>query len=196
MENNLRVVLDNYIGSASFPCHLQIGASASIDLSKCREKNEAGMVKEKLTVTYTVDTKECVVEFTRYDVDEHGNAKSVRFLVCEQVCRYVRGHDFGITKTNYISITSSLTSFIAPVHSDWTQSRKSNRSIDAWGGVMETTAYFYRNGSRWDLFIIVESKKNGMEFKSEVVTLAHYFVKGSEKGLTDQLEQILAFLWW
>jgi len=178
MGSSLHVILDNYIGSAPFPCHLQLGASTSIDLTKLCEKDDArGVVYEILKVLYTVDKETCAVGLRKDGVDEHGNTKNVTFVINDRISRYMREYCMEITKTNSITIRSTFSTFHFTSVS--AKSTKTNRSFDAWGGVMDTTFYLYGNGSRWGLLIIVESKKNGMKEEAEVVTLAHYFVNGS-----------------
>jgi len=173
MGNSLSVVLDNYIGSAPIPCHLQLGASTSIDLSKSREKDDVGVVKETLKVLYTIDRETCVVGLIRLDVDQHDKAKRVEFDLSDCISRNSCRYSMVITETNYIRIWRS---YSPP---PFTRFIKETRSFDASGGVIDTVVHLYGNGSTWGLLITVESKKKGMGDEAEVVTVAHYLVNGS-----------------
>ncbi|BAU02900.1 uncharacterized protein HKW66_Vig0123910 [Vigna angularis] len=68
MGNSLGVVVDNYIGSVPYPCHLQLGPSTSIDLSRNLPEppeNDLFMENETWSVTYRVEKKRCRVQLIR-----------------------------------------------------------------------------------------------------------------------------------
>ncbi|KAL9324617.1 hypothetical protein ACSQ67_009474 [Phaseolus vulgaris] len=110
MGNSLPVVLDNYIGIAPIPCHLQLGATTSIDLSRdLSERDDAGVVKETVKVVYTVDKETCEVYFRRLDVDQHSNADKVQFFVYDRSSSgFKTGFNMEITEAKYIRIVTTL----------------------------------------------------------------------------------------
>jgi len=174
MGNSLGVVLDNYIGSAPFPCHLQLGPSTSIDLSRDLYPLEGGPVLEIVCVTYKIDEKRCMVHLVRHNVDRYGNVDRVDFNIWDPLSGKTNiTIGMQITDTNYVSINRHGSTFTNSTL--WT---KTNRSFDAWGGVIDTTVDFYGSAGTWGL-LAVESKKNNTEEEAEVVTVAHYFVKSS-----------------
>jgi len=171
MGNSLSVVLDNYIGTAPIPCHLQLGKTTSIDLSRdlTSEKDDSGVVNETFKVLYKVDNKTCDICLVR-----HSNAEKVKFVISDiaYLCTYAK-FDMVITETNYIRIGRFRWMTI-----DSKKSTKTNKSFDAWGGVVDTTVHLYGNGRRRGL-LVKESKKNTREEETAVVTVAHYFVTSS-----------------
>ncbi|ESW24871.1 hypothetical protein PHAVU_004G167900 [Phaseolus vulgaris] len=185
MGNSLRVVLDNYIGTAPIPCHLQLGASTSIDLSRdLSEKDDAGVVNETFKVVYTVDKETCQVSFTRYG-DQHCNAQKVHFVVYDlSSSDFKTQFTMEITGTKYIRIVSifwwMLSKFRTKEYA--TVSTNTNKSLDVWGGVVDTEVQLYENGRNWGL-VVKESKKKRGEEEVEVATVAHYFVKRSGTSL-------------
>jgi len=197
MGNSLSVVLDNYIGTAPIPCHLQLGASTSIDLSKDFEIDEAGMVTEIFKVLYTVDKETCEVSFIRYG-DQHCNAQKVYFVVYD-----LSSFDFKtqftmeITGTKYNKIVNVFWWFLSKLRIKEypTVSTKKNKSFDAWGGVVDTEVQLYEIGRSWGL-VVKESKKKRGEEEVEVATVAHYFVKRSGTSLHMSSGTDIGFLWW
>ncbi|KAK7364019.1 hypothetical protein VNO80_12341 [Phaseolus coccineus] len=174
MGNSLHVVLDNYIGTAPIPCHLQLGASPSIDLSRDFGKDHKGVVKETFSVLYTVGKETCKVSLIRLDVDQHSNAEKVNFVICDVVSMFTYAElDMEITETNHIRIDPCRW-----LLSECIISSKTNKSFDAWGGVVDTAVHLYGSGSRWGL-LVVQSKKKRREGEAEEATVAHYFVKSS-----------------
>ncbi|KAL9324614.1 hypothetical protein ACSQ67_009471 [Phaseolus vulgaris] len=171
MGNTLSVVLDNYIGTAPIPCHLQLGQTTSIDLSRdlTSEKDDSGVVNETFKVLYKVDNKTCDICLVR-----HSNAEKVKFVINDiaYLCTYAK-FDMVITETNYIRIGRFRWMTI-----DSKKSTKTNKSFNAWGGVVDTTVHLYGNGRRRGL-LVKESKKNTREEETTVVTVAHYFVTSS-----------------
>ncbi|KAL9324651.1 hypothetical protein ACSQ67_009508 [Phaseolus vulgaris] len=153
MGNSLGVVLDNYIGTAPIPCHLQLGETTSIDLSRDFEEDDAEVVKETFKVVYTVDKETCEVSFKRCGVDQHSNT--------EKDSEYV------------LVVVIESEKKECP-----TVSIKRNKSSDAWGGVVDTEVQLYENGRSWGL-VVKETKKKRGEEEAEVATVAHYFVKSS-----------------
>jgi len=172
MGNSLGVVLDNYIGIAPVPCHLQLGATTSIDLSRdLSEKDDAEVVKETFKVVYTVDKATCEVSFTRYGVDQHSNAKEIKFCVQDSISKFYSAYSMGIGTKIWIGRSRLLLPNL-------NISTKLNTSFDAWGGVVDTEVQLYGSGGRCGL-LVVESKKKRREEEIEEVTVAHYFVKSS-----------------
>ncbi|KAK8470532.1 hypothetical protein PHAVU_004G167750 [Phaseolus vulgaris] len=155
MGSSLDVVLDNYIGSAPIPCHLQLGPSTSIDLSKDFEKDDA--VKETFKVVYTVDKETCEVSFTRYGVDQHSKAKEIRFFVQDRISfDFYSWYSIGFDETNYIWMKSFR--LLIPDFKTWA---KNNESFDAWGGVVDTEVQLYGSGGRSGLLVKESKKKRG-----------------------------------
>nr|XP_007152868.1 hypothetical protein PHAVU_004G167000g [Phaseolus vulgaris]ESW24862.1 hypothetical protein PHAVU_004G167000g [Phaseolus vulgaris] len=167
MGNSLGVVLDNYIGTAPFPCHLQLGETTSIDLYRdLSEEDDEREVPEIFNMIYKVDKDMCLVCFIKAS-----NAETVFFLIRDVVSKLNCAEFYMvITETKYITIypRSWLPSSII--------SRK--KSFDASGGVVHTRVHSYGEGGMRGL-VVVESKKNLSDEVAEVVTLAHYFVKSS-----------------
>ncbi|KAK7364022.1 hypothetical protein VNO80_12344 [Phaseolus coccineus] len=177
MGNSLHVVLDNYIGSVPIPGDVRLGASSIVLSKDLTKKGDA--VNETFSVIYAVDKELCVVCLTRHYVHQRSNAQKVSFEISDHVSMLTDGvFDMVITETNYIRIDP----FMWPNQS--TVLTKTNRSFDAWGGVVDTTVHWYGNGSRWGL-LVVESKKKRREEEAEVATVAHYFVKSCGSTGTD-----------
>ncbi|KOM54218.1 hypothetical protein LR48_Vigan10g011000 [Vigna angularis] len=173
MGNSLGVVVDNYIGSVPYPCHLQLGPSTSIDLSRNLPEppeNDLFMENETWSVTYRVEKKRCRVQLIRY-ID----FVLVSYVLSDSLSGTTNVTiDMEIIDSNYIRIYP--TSWSTETDSIlWT---KRNTSFDAWGAVKETQVDLYGSGGRWGL-LAVESKRNKKEQEAEVVTVMHYIVKSS-----------------
>ena len=121
-----------------------------------------------------VDEESCTIQLTRRVVDQHGNIQDVMVSVIGLSGIVCGVFSMVITETNHIRISPCMWHFPSEIIK-W---MKTNRSFDAWGGVIDTSLYFYARGGRLGL-LAVESKKNTTEEDAEVVTAAHYFVKSS-----------------
>ncbi|WVZ15918.1 hypothetical protein V8G54_013484 [Vigna mungo] len=179
MGNSLGVVVDNYIGSVPFPCHLQLGPSTSIDLDwNLRLTVAEGIFAETCSVTYTVDEKRCQVQLLSSNDSQLFEFELVSCVLSDSLSGTTNVMIYMIiTDSNYIRINPPSWS----TEKDSILWTKINTSFDANGGVMHTKVDLYGSGGRWGL-VVMESKRNKMEEDAEVVTVAHYIVKGSERS--------------
>ncbi|KOM54219.1 hypothetical protein LR48_Vigan10g011100 [Vigna angularis] len=109
MGNSLGVVLDNYIGSATFPCHLQLEPFTSIYLSRnLNSKKEEWLVEDMWEVTYTVDEKTSIVHLKRLHL--YGSGGRWGLLAVESKRNKTEEDAEVVTVAHYI-VKSSETSF-------------------------------------------------------------------------------------
>ncbi|KAL9324588.1 hypothetical protein ACSQ67_009445 [Phaseolus vulgaris] len=170
MGNN-NVCFYRHRGSLPFPCHLQLGRYASINLTTSLfHKFSDGSYADKAEVSYTVEGSTCNLMLMRY-VDENDHVASVSlllhdsiaFLEGEKILLHITKSELGFLTMEYKSNCSCIA---------WTKTKK---KVDAWGGVTETKLYFYGTANRCGL-LVWQGKKNDYHGEDKAVTMAQYFV--------------------
>ncbi|KAL9324587.1 hypothetical protein ACSQ67_009444 [Phaseolus vulgaris] len=171
MGNN-NVACYRHSGSLPFPCHLQLGRDATINLTtSVFHKWGDGSYADKAEVSYTVQGSTCNLELIG-SVDKNGRVYILSLtlhdsIAClEKLWLQVFKSETGFTTLEYKSNCSSIA---------WTKTKK---KVDAWGGVTETKVYLYGTTNRCGL-LIWEHKKNDSDEDAKSVTVAHYYVRSS-----------------
>ncbi|KAL9324581.1 hypothetical protein ACSQ67_009438 [Phaseolus vulgaris] len=181
MGNNNVACFYRHRGSLPFPCHLQLGRDASINLTtSVFHKWDDGSYSDKAEVSYTVEGSTCNLMLNRC-VEQNGHVSFVSLLLhdsiaClegEKLCLHITKFETGFITMEY----KSNSSFIA-----WTKTKK---NVDAWGGVTDTKLYFYGTANRCGL-LVCQSKKNDYHGEVKAVTTAHYFVHSNGTGAVNR----------
>lgn len=169
---SLNVVHDNYIGRAPFPCHLKLGTSAAIELSrKVDQKYSDGGHSDTWTVSYKLDNSNCSIRLTS-EVGKDGNVNIIRFTHFD--CPGLPGARVIITAG--IDIRKTETNFLELVSFTESSASSTYRTGDTC-----TTVYRYTvRGSR-GILVALELKKNSGYEQYNEATVTHYFADCSER---------------
>ncbi|KAL9324585.1 hypothetical protein ACSQ67_009442 [Phaseolus vulgaris] len=174
MGNN-NVCFYRHSGSLPFPCHLQLGRHATINLTTSAfDKWDDGSYADKGEVSYTVEGSTCNLALIRI-VDRTSHVNHVSLLLYDSIaCLDSERLCMNISKTLTGFIT---TEYNSKYHNSipWTKTKK---KVDARGGVTDTKIYLYGTANRCGL-LIWEHKKNDSDEDAKALTIAHYFVHSS-----------------
>ncbi|TKY44615.1 hypothetical protein E2542_SST30892 [Spatholobus suberectus] len=168
MGNSIR----NALGNPRFPCFIELGRSAAIELStKIRKKLSGGGFWEDWYVSYKVDEETYDLSLVR-DHDKKGNVNKVSFTLLRLHPRWtILSLQIERTETDFLRInwTHGQGAEAEPV--PWTMT---NRAVDASGDVVDTKVCLHRGRKKGDL-IVLECKKRSADEEPNAATVAHYF---------------------
>ncbi|KAL2321300.1 hypothetical protein Fmac_030269 [Flemingia macrophylla] len=166
-------------GSLRFPWRVQLGTSASINLStRVNNTGLDGRLRETWTLKYGINESTCELNLTRI-MGKNGNFYQVDFELRDNDSYF--SSMIARAETNFLHISSLCKEY------GWFESEfglvKANTTIDHQrGGVTETKVYWYGSGNKRGL-VVLECKKNSRkEEHYSVATLAHYFAYYSMIG--------------
>jgi len=167
MGNN-NVVCYRHSGSLPFPCHLQLGTYASINLTtSVVYKRNDGSYHDKADVTYTVEGSTCNLALRRA-INKNSYVRCVSFELRDSIVDML-----------FLNINKAETDLLkVQTISDAIFKTKKKKNLHAWGGVTETKVYLYGTANRCGL-LVWECNKNDGHQHAKAVTIAHYFVHSS-----------------
>ncbi|TKY44606.1 Plasma membrane ATPase 4 [Spatholobus suberectus] len=151
-------------------CHLQLGTSAAIDLSRTVIENEDdGGNCETSILRYTADGSTCELSLQKH-VDKDNGVNLVYFYLTDELHIDRGSFAFRIQRTE---------TGLLQISSGWFESHrntKTKRSVDRSGGITDRTVYLYENerGHREGLVVLECEKKNTRDEKANAATMAHY----------------------
>ncbi|KAK7364036.1 hypothetical protein VNO80_12370 [Phaseolus coccineus] len=176
MGNNNVACFYRHSGSLPFPCHLQLGRDATINLTtSVFHKGDDGSYADKGEVSYTVEGSKCNIMLTRLVYS--GDCNLVTFILHDNIICLDRENLFlqiNKTGTGFLGTIDFKTNNPIP----WTKTKK---NLHAWGGVTDTKVYLYGTANRCGL-LVWECKKNDYLQQAKAVTMAHYFVNSNGIG--------------
>ncbi|KAK8470517.1 hypothetical protein PHAVU_004G164350 [Phaseolus vulgaris] len=169
MGNN-NVGFYRHSGSLPFPCHIQLGGDATINLTtSVFHKWDDGSYTTQEEVSYTVEGSTCMLALRiRGYKNDHVNYVSLFFCdsIVDKICLHINKSETGFDTIEFKLDNSSIA---------WTKRKK---KVDAWGGVTDTKVYLYGTANRCGL-LVWEGKKNDSDEDAKAVTVAHYYVRSS-----------------
>lgn len=165
-------------GGLRFPWRVQLGTSASINLStRVDYTGLDGRLRETWTVLYSINGSTCELNLTKI-FGKNGNLYQVDFELSDNDSYF--SSMIARAGNNFLHLSSLGKEY------GWFETNfglvKTNMTFDSRGGVTETKVYWYGSGNKGGL-VVLECKKNSRkEEHYSLATLAHYFAYSSRIG--------------
>ncbi|QCD92097.1 hypothetical protein DEO72_LG5g156 [Vigna unguiculata] len=167
MGNNNGACFQSHRGSLPFPCHLQLGTHATINMTTSTRKNS-----EKGEVSYTVEGSTCKLMLARF-VDNFGHSPVLAFAIDDSIISS-DGEKLSLqifkVQTGPCLFDPLSVCFKNPIA--WTKTKK---NVRAWDDVTDTYVYLYGTPNRCGLLVLECEKSEYCSDHCKELTIAHYF---------------------